>query len=68
MFTSPATTTAQAASIKELATEIADIDAKIVGLEQFIDNLRDDIRLLEDERDDFQGQLDLFELELEDAS
>ena len=37
MLTSPATTAARAASIKELATEIADIDAKIVGLERSID-------------------------------
>ena len=49
------------------AAEIAEIDAEIDRLERLIDALRGDIRLLEDERDEIQGQLDLFELELEDA-
>lgn len=67
MLTNPAINPKQATSIKDLAAEIADIDAAIVRLERLIDALRDDIRLLEDERDEIQGQLDLFELELEDA-
>ena len=67
MLTNPAINPKQATSIKDLAAEIADIDAGIVRLERLIDALRDDIRLLEDERDEIQGQLDLFELELEDA-
>jgi hypothetical protein len=60
----PTGSPAQATSIRDLAAEIAEIDAEIVRLER-LDALRDDIRLLEDDRDDFQGQLD--ELELEDA-